>query len=65
MPYDRKDPYQKALTRWNNRHLWRNVPWKDYRVGAKGAQGDEDQIIMAGGRGPGVLRNTGITYAGP
>ena len=49
MPYDRADPYQKALTRWNNRHLWRNVPWKDYRVSAKGPQGpDEDQLVMAG-----------------
>jgi len=32
MPYDRKDPYQQALTRWNNGHVWRNVPWKDYRA---------------------------------
>ena len=49
MPYDRGDPYQKALTRWNNRHLWRSVPWKDYRVNAKGPQGaDEDQLMMAG-----------------
>jgi len=31
MPYNRKDPYQKALARWNNRHVWRNVPWPDYR----------------------------------
>jgi hypothetical protein len=30
MPYNRADPYQKALTRWNNRFLWRNVPWPDY-----------------------------------
>jgi hypothetical protein len=33
MPYDRKDPYQKALSRWNNRHVWRSVPWPDYRYG--------------------------------
>lgn len=34
MPYDRADPYQKALARWNNRHLWRSVSWPDYRYGA-------------------------------
>jgi hypothetical protein len=33
MPYDRQDPYQKALSRWNNRHLWRSVPWPDYEYG--------------------------------
>jgi hypothetical protein len=33
MPFDRADPYQKALARWNNRHLWRSVPWRDYRYG--------------------------------
>ena len=33
MPYDRKDPYQKALSRWNNRHLWRSVLWKEYSYG--------------------------------
>ena len=33
MPYNRFDPYQKALSRWNNRHLWRNVPWREYRSG--------------------------------
>ena len=31
MPYNRRDPYQKALARWNNRHVWRSVPWRDYR----------------------------------
>jgi len=36
MPYDRNDPYQKALARWNNRHLWRSVPWPDYRYAADG-----------------------------
>jgi len=30
MPYNRADPYQKALTRWNNRYLWRSVPWSEY-----------------------------------
>lgn len=33
MPYDRGDPYQKALARWNNRHVWRSVPWRDYCYG--------------------------------
>lgn len=33
MPYYRKDPYQKAVARWNNRHVWRSVPWKDYSYG--------------------------------
>tara|TARA_R110002012_G_scaffold11880_2_gene53201 strand:- start:3711 stop:4610 length:900 start_codon:yes stop_codon:yes gene_type:complete len=33
MPYNRQDPYQKALSRWNNRHLWRNVPWLEYTYG--------------------------------
>lgn len=42
MPYTRTDPYQKALARWNNRFLWRNVPWLDYRYGAwKGSSRDE------------------------
>ncbi|MGI9463610.1 MAG: hypothetical protein ACR2OM_06710 [Aestuariivirgaceae bacterium] len=34
MPYNRKDPYQQALTRWNNGHAWRNVKWADYKMGA-------------------------------
>lgn len=34
MPYDREDPYQKALARWNNRHVWRSVPWSEYKYGA-------------------------------
>jgi len=33
MPYDRSDPYQKALARWNNRHIYHSVPWKDYTYG--------------------------------
>ena len=33
MPYNRADPYQKALARWNNRFVWRNVPWPEYRYG--------------------------------
>jgi len=33
MPYNRDDPYQKALARWNNRHLWRSVEWQDYSYG--------------------------------
>ena len=33
MPYDRADPYQKALARWNNRHVWRSVPWSEYQYG--------------------------------
>ncbi len=31
MPYNREDPYQKALQRWNNGYAWRNVAWKDFR----------------------------------
>lgn len=31
MPYDRKDPYQMALQRWNNGHAWRSVSWRDYK----------------------------------
>jgi organic radical activating enzyme len=34
MPYDKADPYQKALTRWKNAHLWRMLPWADYESGA-------------------------------
>jgi len=34
MPYDREDPYQKALSRWNNRFIWRSVPWPDYHYGS-------------------------------
>lgn len=34
MPYDRADPYQKALARWNNRYVWRSVPWLEYRYGS-------------------------------
>lgn len=33
MPFDRSNPYQKALARWNNRHVWRSIPWPDYRYG--------------------------------
>jgi hypothetical protein len=33
MPFNREDPYQKALTRWNNRFLWRSVPWPEYHYG--------------------------------
>lgn len=33
MPYNRSDPYQKALARWNNRYVWRSVPWPEYRYG--------------------------------
>lgn len=33
MPFNRSDPYQKALARWNNRFLWRNIPWRDYKYG--------------------------------
>lgn len=33
MPFNRADPYQKALSRWNNRHLWRSVPWLEYQYG--------------------------------
>jgi len=28
MPYNKKDPYQKAFERWNNRHV--NCAWGDY-----------------------------------
>lgn len=34
MPFNRQDPYQKALARWNNRHVWRSVPWQEYRYGS-------------------------------
>ncbi len=34
MPYNRKDPYQKALSRWNNRFIWRSVPWEEYQYGS-------------------------------
>ena len=41
MPFDKSDPYQKALTRWNNGHAWKNVPWLEYESGAwKGTQRD-------------------------
>ncbi|MCP4184271.1 MAG: radical SAM protein [Hyphomicrobiales bacterium] len=33
MPFNRNERYQKALARWNNRFLWRNVPWKEYKYG--------------------------------
>lgn len=33
MPYDRTDPYQQALARWNNGHAWRTVAWQDYTMG--------------------------------
>jgi len=32
MPYNKKDPYQKALARWNNAHLWRKIKWVDYQT---------------------------------
>jgi organic radical activating enzyme len=34
MPYEREDPYQKALSRWNNRFIWRSIPWRDYKYGS-------------------------------
>ena len=34
MPFNRDDPYQKALARWCNRHVWRSVAWAEYRYGA-------------------------------
>lgn len=34
MPYNKKDPYQKAFTRWvNHRAIFKSVAWADYRAG--------------------------------
>ncbi|MHC4622182.1 MAG: hypothetical protein ACYTEQ_30975 [Planctomycetota bacterium] len=31
MPYNKKDPYQKAFARWvNHKAVWNTVTWKDY-----------------------------------
>lgn len=32
MPYDKRDPYQRAFERWCNRHA--NCDWKDYECGS-------------------------------
>ena len=32
MPFNKKDPYQKAFERWNNRHA--NCPWEEYKHGS-------------------------------
>lgn len=32
MPYDKKDPYQKAFERWNNRHV--DCSWESYSYGS-------------------------------
>jgi hypothetical protein len=40
MPFNRRDPYQKAFARWVNAHI--KGPWKDYRHGKwKGINGVE------------------------
>lgn len=31
MPYDRKDPYQKAFQKWVNGHVFRKVKWEDFK----------------------------------
>lgn len=37
MPYNRRDPYQAALTRWvNKRQTFTTVAWEDYDVNVKG-----------------------------
>jgi hypothetical protein len=33
MPFNKKDPYQKAFERWANRHI--NCEWEDYRYGSR------------------------------
>lgn len=34
MPYDKKDFYQKAFTRWaNHKAIFKSVPWNDYKSG--------------------------------
>ena len=43
MPYNRSDPYQKALSRWNNRHIWRSVNWRDYRYGGWRRQSNSEK----------------------
>jgi hypothetical protein len=32
MSFNKKDPYQKAFERWNNRHA--NCPWEEYKHGS-------------------------------
>lgn len=34
MPFDKTQPYQKALARWVNGRICKTVPWKEYRHGA-------------------------------
>jgi hypothetical protein len=36
MPYDKKNPYQKAFERWNNRHC--KCAWEDYDVNVKNSR---------------------------
>jgi len=31
MPYNKSDPYQSALARWCNKHVWKSAPWEEYR----------------------------------
>ncbi len=59
MPYDRQDHYQKALARWNNRHVWRSVPWPDYQYGSwKGKQRDLYRQVKTKLTGAAALRKT-------
>jgi len=35
MPYNKKDPYQKAFARWvNHKAIFKSVKWEDYRQGS-------------------------------
>ncbi len=48
MPFNRKDPYQKAFTRWvNHKAVFKTTSWEHYRVGIKGsAAKDSDQRLL-------------------
>lgn len=48
MPYDKKDAYQRAFTRWvNHKAVFKSVPWDNYRWGSlKPALADSNQADL-------------------
>lgn len=46
MPYNRDDPYQAALARWNNRYAWRSVPWPEYSLQGRRNAAKRDQSTL-------------------
>ncbi len=51
MPYNRKDPYQRARCRWeNHKAIRKTVSWNDYRQGGWQPQLRVPQLAIVGGK---------------